>query len=264
MLTGSMLPRAPALRRECAPLFTRLSCVVPLALQLEILGAHARKKAEEAEFKAALAAALTERDTEGRDLVAAYDKVHKHVMRAAGAADDPAATEEQVRHAAQHSRRQHRLGRLALFLTAPPAGRIGLGGCLPARSWQRVCVRHCSRPRHCHCSGCGARQRLVAARLAICKLSVTPALPCAAAFVCCCWCRPLQVLAAKVKLMILQEALLGLEVDTAEVVAGLVTKFDRSYSEMAEQDRANYTAYFTRVRAREAACGCDVCAWQLL
>jgi hypothetical protein len=70
-------------------------------LQLEILGAHARKKSEEAESRAALAAALAERDTEGRDLVAAYDKVHKHVMRAAAAAgaaaDDPAATEEQVR-----------------------------------------------------------------------------------------------------------------------------------------------------------------------
>lgn len=75
---------------------------------------------------------------------------------------------------------------------------------------------------------------------------------------------PLQVLAAKVKLMSLQEALLGLEVDTAEVVAGLVTEFDRSYSEMAEQNKANYNTYFSRVRARVAACGRAVCAWQLL
>jgi hypothetical protein len=67
---------------------------VPL-LQLIILDAHSRKKAEEAEFRAALAAALAERDEEGRALVAAYNSVHKHVMRAG--THDPAATEEQVR-----------------------------------------------------------------------------------------------------------------------------------------------------------------------
>lgn len=63
-------------------------------LQLIILDAHSRKKAEEAEFRAALAAALAERHEEGRALVAVYNSVHKHVMRAG--TQDPAATEEQV------------------------------------------------------------------------------------------------------------------------------------------------------------------------
>lgn len=69
-------------------------CWLPV-LQLEILEAHKRKQAEEADFKAALAAALAERDAEGRSLIAAYNKVHKHVMRSG--TDDPAVTEEQVR-----------------------------------------------------------------------------------------------------------------------------------------------------------------------
>lgn len=64
-------------------------------LQLTTTSAHSRKKAEEAEFKAAVAAALDERDAEGRALIAAYDKVHKHVMRSG--TDSPAVTEEQVR-----------------------------------------------------------------------------------------------------------------------------------------------------------------------
>lgn len=124
----------PGLASRLCPLLTTLSCVAPLTLQLEILGAHARKKAEEAEFKAALAAALAERDTEGRDLVAAYDKVHKNVMRAAGAADDPAAMEEQVRCAAQQEAAP--LGVVCSFCDYPvPGARIGLGGCLP------TCVR---------------------------------------------------------------------------------------------------------------------------
>jgi hypothetical protein len=61
------------------------------------------------------------------------------------------------------------------------------------------------------------------------------------------------VLGAKVKLMALQEALLGLEVDAVEVVAGLVTEFDRCYSEMAEANKLQYNAYFTQV-------GCPCCA----
>lgn len=65
-----------------------------VVLQLIILEAHSRKKAEEAEFRTALAAALSERDAEGRRIIAEYDRVHKHVMRAG--AEDTAATEEQV------------------------------------------------------------------------------------------------------------------------------------------------------------------------
>jgi hypothetical protein len=57
----------------------------------------------------------------------------------------------------------------------------------------------------------------------------------------------LQVLSAKVKLMALQEALLQLEMDCVEVVAGLVTEFDRSYSEMAEANKLQYNSYFTQV-----------------
>lgn len=63
--------------------------------QLIILEAHSRKKAEDSEFRSALAAALAERDQEGRAVVAQYDKVHKHVMRA-GSDGNPAAVEEQV------------------------------------------------------------------------------------------------------------------------------------------------------------------------
>lgn len=58
------------------------------------------------------------------------------------------------------------------------------------------------------------------------------------------------------KLMALQEALLGLEVDAVEVVAGLVTEFDRCYSEMAEANKLQYNAYFTQVReGGGAVCG---------
>jgi hypothetical protein len=61
------------------------------------------------------------------------------------------------------------------------------------------------------------------------------------------------VLGAKVKLMALQEALLGLEVDAVEVVAGLVTEFDRCYSEMAEANKLQYNAYFTQVTSSSCA-----------
>jgi hypothetical protein len=56
-----------------------------------------------------------------------------------------------------------------------------------------------------------------------------------------------QVLSAKVKLMSLQESLLELEMDTVEVVATLVTEFDRAYSEMAEANKLQYNAYFSKV-----------------
>lgn len=58
--------------------------------QALILAAHARKQAEQAEFAAALAAALAERDAEGRALIAAYDQSHKRLLR-------DSAAEEQVR-----------------------------------------------------------------------------------------------------------------------------------------------------------------------
>lgn len=56
-----------------------------------------------------------------------------------------------------------------------------------------------------------------------------------------------QVLGAKVKLMALQESLLDLEMDAVEVVAELVTEFDRSYCEMAEANKLQYNSYFTQV-----------------
>jgi len=58
-----------------------------------------------------------------------------------------------------------------------------------------------------------------------------------------------QVLGVKVRLMALQESLLALEADAVEVVADLVTEFDRSYSEMAEANKLQYNAYFTLVGA---------------
>lgn len=62
-------------------------------LQLVILDAHGRKKAEEADFKAALQSALAEQDAEGRALVAGYNKVHKHAMCARA---DSSASEDKV------------------------------------------------------------------------------------------------------------------------------------------------------------------------
>jgi len=59
----------------------------------------------------------------------------------------------------------------------------------------------------------------------------------------------LQVLGVKIRLMALQEALLALEADAVEMVADLVTEFDRSYSEMAEANKLQYNAYFTLVSA---------------
>lgn len=56
--------------------------------------------------------------------------------------------------------------------------------------------------------------------------------------------------------MSLQECLLALEMDTVEVVAGLVTEFDRSYSEMAEANKLQYNAYFTQVGGSEFAPSC--------
>lgn len=65
----------------------------------------------------------------------------------------------------------------------------------------------------------------------------------------------LQVLGIKVKLMALQEALLELEMDAVEVVAELVTEFDRSYSEMAEANKLQYNAYFTQVGTHQLSGG---------
>jgi hypothetical protein len=88
-------PIAHTLRLTCPQTYALLFRLLAFRLQLIILDAHGRKKAEEAEFKAALEAALAERDAEGRALITAYDKAHKHVLRE-GAANAVSA-EEQVR-----------------------------------------------------------------------------------------------------------------------------------------------------------------------
>eukprot|EP00879_Flechtneria_rotunda_P020620 GHRR01021699.1.p1 GENE.GHRR01021699.1~~GHRR01021699.1.p1 ORF type:complete len:536 (+),score=232.58 GHRR01021699.1:130-1737(+) len=120
--------------------------------KLVILDAHGRKKAEQAQFQAAVSAAMSERDAAARALLVEYEKAKKQTVRRV--AEQPAETEE-------------------------------------------------------------------------------------------------QVLGIKVKLMALQGALLGLEMDAVEVVTDLVTEFDRSYSEMAEANKLQYNAYFTQVRDLE-------------
>ncbi|KAI8467123.1 MAG: hypothetical protein J3K34DRAFT_524029 [Monoraphidium minutum] len=59
-----------------------------------IMEAHARKKAEAAEFREALQEALEERDTEARQLIAEFEKARKHVL--AAAAECAADAEERV------------------------------------------------------------------------------------------------------------------------------------------------------------------------
>lgn len=93
----------------------------------------------------------------------------------------------------------------------------------------------------------------VQAALYVCFITVSCAVSC------CHMCSIVQVLGAKVKLMSLQESLLELETDTVEVVAGLVTEFDRSYSEMAEANKLQYNAYFTQV-----CCAAAVKYWTVL
>jgi hypothetical protein len=67
---------------------------VPAPLQLVILDAHGRKKAEQASFKAALAEALAERDAEAKALLLGYEKGKKALLRSIAARTaDP---EEQV------------------------------------------------------------------------------------------------------------------------------------------------------------------------
>jgi hypothetical protein len=68
---------------------------VPAPLQLVILDARGRKKAEQASFKAALSEALAERDAEAKALLLGYEKGKKALLRSIAARTaDP---EEQVR-----------------------------------------------------------------------------------------------------------------------------------------------------------------------
>jgi hypothetical protein len=46
-----------------------------------MLQAHEKRKAEVAAFRAAVAAALDERDQEARDIIAAYEKAKKRAIR---------------------------------------------------------------------------------------------------------------------------------------------------------------------------------------
>lgn len=67
----------------------------PPPMQLVILDAHSRKKAEQAAFKAALSEALAERDAEAKALLLGYEKGKKALLRSMAARSaDP---EEQVR-----------------------------------------------------------------------------------------------------------------------------------------------------------------------
>eukprot|EP00775_Hariotina_reticulata_P009125 gene9125-9294_t len=62
--------------------------------KLVILDAHARKKAEHAQFQEALQAALADRGTQARALLREFERAKKHMLRLV--AEKPAATEEQV------------------------------------------------------------------------------------------------------------------------------------------------------------------------
>lgn len=88
--------RAPG---SVAPRRFASNLCVTFCVQLVILDAHGRKKAEQAAFKAALAEALAERDQEARGLLVGYEKAKKMLLRAVAAR--PADTEEQVRQAVQ-------------------------------------------------------------------------------------------------------------------------------------------------------------------
>ncbi|GLC37160.1 Dynein regulatory complex subunit 3 [Pleodorina starrii] len=57
-----------------------------------------------------------------------------------------------------------------------------------------------------------------------------------------------QVLSLKVKLMALKDQLMAIEMETVEILDGLVQEFDRAYSELAETNKGQYNTHFTQVR----------------
>ncbi|EFJ51609.1 hypothetical protein VOLCADRAFT_73327 [Volvox carteri f. nagariensis] len=57
-----------------------------------------------------------------------------------------------------------------------------------------------------------------------------------------------QILSLKVKLMSLKDQLMAIEMETVEILDGLVQEFDRAYSELAETNKGQYNTYFTQVR----------------
>ena len=59
-----------------------------------MLQAHERRKAEVAAFRAAVAAALDERDQEARDIIATYEKAKKRAIRQV--AESPGDMEDAV------------------------------------------------------------------------------------------------------------------------------------------------------------------------
>jgi hypothetical protein len=49
-------------------------------------------------------------------------------------------------------------------------------------------------------------------------------------------------------LIALKDELLDIEMEAVEALQELVAEFDRNYSEIAEANKANYSAYFGQVR----------------
>lgn len=97
-------------------------------MQLVILDAHSRKKAEQAAFKAALSEALAERDAEAKALLLGYEKGKKALLRSMAARSaDP---EEQVRQRGGSSLLVL-LGRVALPCSSPrsPVGQMLPSSC---------------------------------------------------------------------------------------------------------------------------------------
>lgn len=52
----------------------------------------------------------------------------------------------------------------------------------------------------------------------------------------------------KVRLITLKDELLDIEIETVDVLGDLVQEFDRNFSEVAEANKAHYSAFFTQVR----------------
>lgn len=47
--------------------------------------------------------------------------------------------------------------------------------------------------------------------------------------------------------MALKDALMEVEVEVVELLAGLLGEFDRNYSEMADANKTHYNGFFTQV-----------------
>ena len=50
------------------------------------------------------------------------------------------------------------------------------------------------------------------------------------------------------RLITLKDEMLDIEMETVEVLEGLLQEFDRNYSEISDTNKGHYNAYFSQVR----------------